>query len=50
MKVLSTMHSHSTYCDGKNTLSEMAKAAYDLGFVSLDFHHTHICLIKQAMK
>lgn len=43
MKILSTMHSHSTYCDGKNTLSEMAKAAYNLGFVSFGFSsHSHL--------
>ncbi len=43
MNLLSTMHSHSTYCDGKNTLSEMAKAAYDLGFVSFGFSsHSHL--------
>lgn len=43
MNLLSTMHSHCTYCDGKNTLSEMAKAAYDSGFVSFGFSgHSHL--------
>ena len=37
MKYLSTMHSHTTYCDGDNTPSEMAEAAYKLGFVSYGF-------------
>lgn len=43
MKILSTMHSHSTYCDGKNTPLEMAEAAYKLGFVSFGFSgHSHL--------
>lgn len=43
MKILSTMHSHTTYCDGNNTPAEMAKAAYDLGFVSFGFSgHSHL--------
>lgn len=43
MKILSTMHSHCNYCDGKNTTAEMAKAAYDLGFVSYGFSsHSHL--------
>ena len=43
MKILSTAHSHTTYCDGKNTPAEMAKAAYDLGFVSFGFSgHSHL--------
>ena len=25
-------HTHTTYCDGKNTPAEMVKAAYDMGF------------------
>ena len=32
-----TYHTHSTYCDGKNSLSEMARAAYDQGLDSLGF-------------
>ena len=43
MKFLSTMHSHCTYCDGKNTPAEMAEAAYKLGFVSFGFSsHSHL--------
>lgn len=34
---LSNVHTHTTFCDGKATASEMAKAAYELGFVSLGF-------------
>ncbi len=37
MSVLSTMHSHNTFCDGKNTPEEMAKKAFELGFVSFGF-------------
>ena len=32
-----TYHTHSTYCDGKNTLAEMAEAAHRLGLDSLGF-------------
>ena len=43
MKILSTMHSHCNFCDGKNTAAEMAKAAYDSGFVSFGFSsHSHL--------
>lgn len=31
------LHTHSTYCDGKNTLEEMANAAINKGFSSLGF-------------
>lgn len=37
MKYLSTMHSHTTYCDGNNSPAEMANVAYNLGFVSYGF-------------
>lgn len=30
-------HTHSTYCDGRATLAEMAEAAYKLGFQGLGF-------------
>ena len=30
-------HSHTYYCDGKNSPSEMAEAAYNLGFEALGF-------------
>lgn len=43
MNYLSTMHSHCTYCDGKNSPAEMAEAAYKLGFVSYGFSsHSHL--------
>ena len=35
MKILSTPHAHTTYCDGKNTAEEMVLAAIEKGFVSL---------------
>ena len=31
------LHTHSTYCDGKNTLEEMVNAAINKGFSSLGF-------------
>lgn len=34
---LSNAHTHSTFCDGKNTLEEMISAAGSHGFVSLGF-------------
>lgn len=37
MSVLSSAHAHTTYCDGKSTAAEMAKAAWERGFVSLGF-------------
>ncbi len=30
-------HTHSTWCDGKNSVEEMADAAYNLGFTALGF-------------
>ena len=43
MNYLSTMHSHTTYCDGDNPPAEMAEAAYKLGFVSFGFSgHSHL--------
>ncbi len=35
--ILSNIHTHSTHCDGKNTLEEMVIEAIRLGFVSLGF-------------
>ena len=37
MSFLSNAHTHSTYCDGRNPLSEMIAEAKKLGFVSLGF-------------
>lgn len=34
---MSNAHTHSTWCDGKNTLEEMAEAAITLGFSDLGF-------------
>ena len=30
-------HTHTKYCDGKNTVAEMTKAAFDKGFTHLGF-------------
>ena len=35
--MLSNFHTHSVYCDGKDTPTQMAQAAYDLGFEALGF-------------
>ena len=37
MKYLQNLHTHSTFCDGKNSLSEMAERAVELGFDSIGF-------------
>ena len=37
MKFLSNAHTHTSYCDGKNTVDEMLQAAKRLGFDSLGF-------------
>ena len=35
--ILSNLHTHTVYCDGKNTPEEMVKAAINRGFSSLGF-------------
>ena len=37
MEIRSNCHTHSIFCDGRNTIEEMAAAAYNKGFVSLGF-------------
>ena len=37
MSVLSCAHVHTTFCDGKTPAPEMARAAWEKGFVSLGF-------------
>ena len=37
MQFLSNAHTHTSYCDGKNSITEMLQAAQKLGFVSLGF-------------
>ena len=37
MKYLQNLHTHTTYCDGKNTAEEMVQKAIELGFHSLGF-------------
>lgn len=42
MTALCTVHTHSLLCDGKNTLEEMARAAYEAGAVSFGASgHSH---------
>lgn len=36
-KILQNLHTHSTYCDGKDTLEEMIIAACEKGFQSIGF-------------
>ena len=35
--MLSNLHTHTVFCDGKNTAEEMVISAIDKGFVSLGF-------------
>ena len=51
------LHTHCTYCDGKNTLEELIKSALDLGFDSIGFSShayqeggEHYCMAKDADK
>ena len=37
MRFRSNAHTHSTYCDGKSTVTEMIEKAKELGFTSLGF-------------
>ncbi len=37
MKIKQNLHTHTTFCDGKNTVEEMAKAAVNAGLLSLGF-------------
>ena len=37
MKMTSDFHVHSTYCDGRDSLGDMAAAAYELGLHTLGF-------------
>ncbi len=36
-QILSSAHVHTTFCDGKTPARDMAKRAYEMGFVSLGF-------------
>ena len=35
--ILSSAHVHTTFCDGKTTANDMARTAYEMGFVSIGF-------------
>ncbi len=37
MRIRSNFHTHSTFCDGKNTPEEMVERAKQLGFIALGF-------------
>ena len=37
MKYLQNLHTHTKYCDGKNSAEEMVERAIELGFESLGF-------------
>lgn len=49
MKNFCTVHTHSTMCDGKDTLEEMARAAFEAGAVSFGASgHSHTPLLADA--
>ena len=37
MKYLQNLHTHTTFCDGKNTCRELIERAIELGFNSIGF-------------
>ena len=37
MKLRANAHTHTTFCDGKNSVEEMTLAAIERGFVALGF-------------
>ena len=42
MRGICSVHTHSTFCDGKNTLAEMAQAAFEAGAISFGASgHSH---------
>ncbi len=42
MKYISNIHTHTTYCDGKNTIEENILIAINKGFISIGFSgHSH---------
>ena len=42
MTTISNLHTHSRYCDGRNTIDEMIRAAIGAGFISIGFSgHCH---------
>lgn len=43
MKLTGSVHTHTTFCDGKNTVAEMAQAAYDAGLATIGFSgHSYV--------
>lgn len=57
MPFFSNAHTHSTWCDGKDTIPDMIEAAKQLGFVSLGFSghafqsfHESYCMTKSKQR
>ena len=52
MEIRSNCHTHSVFCDGRDTIEAMAQAAYEKGFVSLGFtgHSTNEADMEWCMK
>lgn len=49
MKAVCSVHTHSSFCDGKNTLAEMARAAFEAGTVSFGASgHSHTPMPEDA--
>ena len=47
----SSVHNHSTWCDGKNTLEEMAAAACSAGFTDFGFSgHTYVGFVNFGVR
>ena len=47
MQVRWNFHTHSTWCDGKNTIAEVAQAAKEKGFSALGFSGHGYCPISR---
>ncbi len=50
MNYMSNLHTHTIYCDGKNTVEENIKSAADKGLISIGFSgHSHFYKDKTSM-
>ena len=47
-KIKCNYHTHTKYCDGKNTPDEMVQRAIELGFTHLGFSEHSSCSITNA--
>lgn len=48
IRMLQNLHTHTQYCDGRNTPREMIERAIELGFISLGFSSHANTIVKQS--